>query len=301
MKRLFILATAAIVALASCSKTQVVYTDAPEEIGFKAVTGAMTKADLGNDVHLGVFAEYDNGSTTVSYFDNADFAKDGSVWKGSKYWPKEGTLDFTFYAPQKATGAEYDDATKTLTLTIPDNGSAQTDYLVGNTRPMEKEYADGEVAVVLDHVLASIKFTVQADKASVYAITSMVLNDTKQAGDVIFEYADDGSSYSATVDNATGDQNFDVITANTPVAVSPASAGNANGYLVFPSNGTSVTVNYTIGGAPQTVTLDLSADNWLSGKQYTYAISFTSNEILVSPTVVDSWTAGSANAPVAIN
>ena len=46
MKRLFILATAAIVALASCAKTEVVYTDAPEEIGFKAVTGAMTKAAI---------------------------------------------------------------------------------------------------------------------------------------------------------------------------------------------------------------------------------------------------------------
>lgn len=301
MKRLFILATAAIVALASCSKTQVVYTEAPAEIGFKAVTGAMTKADLGEAVHLGVFAEYDDGVTPASYFDNADFAKNGGVWKGSKYWPKEGTLDFTFYAPRMDSGAEYDDATKTLTLTIPDNGTAQTDYLVGNTRPMGKEYADGEVAVVLDHVLASIKFTVQADKASVYEITSMVLNDTKQAGDVIFEYADDGSSYSASVDNATGEQDFDVISTDTPVAESPASAGNANGYLVFPSTGTSVKVDYTIEGAPQTVTLDLSADTWLSGKQYTYAISFSSNEILVRPTVVDTWSVGSANAPVEIN
>lgn len=301
MKRLFILATAAIVALASCSKTQVVYTDAPEEIGFKAVTGAMTKADLGEAVHLGVFAEYNDGLTTASYFDNADFAKNGGVWKGSKYWPKEGTLDFTFYAPQMASGAEYDDDTKTLTLTIPDNGTAQTDYLVGNTRPMGKEYADGEVAVVLDHVLASIKFTVQADNESVYNITSMILNDTKQSGTAKFEYADDGSSYDASVEDATGEKDFDVISTDTPVTVSPASAGNANGYLVFPSTGTSVTVAYTIGGAPQTATLNLSADNWLSGKQYTYAISFTSNEILVSPTVVDSWTPGTTNAPVAIN
>ena len=301
MKRLFILATAAIVALASCAKTEVVYTDAPEEIGFKAVTGVMTKADLGETVHLGVFAEYDDGVTPASYFDNADFAKNGGVWKGSKYWPKEGTLDFTFYAPRMDSGAEYDDATKTLTLTIPDNGTAQTDYLVGNTRPMEKEYSDGDVVVELDHVLASIKFTVQADKSSVYKITSMILNDTKQAGTAKFVYTADGSSYDASVENPSGEQDFEVISTDTPVAESPASAGNANGYLVFPSTGTSVKVDYTIEGAQQTVTLDLSADNWLSGKQYTYAISFSSNEICVSPTVVEIWDTGNATADVTIN
>ena len=48
MKRFFVCAAAAIVALASCSKTQVVYNDAPEEIGFKAVSGVMTKAPITN-------------------------------------------------------------------------------------------------------------------------------------------------------------------------------------------------------------------------------------------------------------
>ena len=44
MKRFFILASAAIVALASCAKTEVVYKDAPEEIAFKQITGVMTKS-----------------------------------------------------------------------------------------------------------------------------------------------------------------------------------------------------------------------------------------------------------------
>ncbi len=299
MKRLFLLATAAIVALASCTKTQVVNTEAPEEIAFKTVAGAMTKADFSGT--LGVFAEYNDGTSTTTYFENAPFAEDGGVWKGSKYWPKEGTLDFTFYAPHMNSGAEYDDATKTLTLTIPDNGSAQTDYLVGKTRPMGESYTPGNnVNVELDHVLASIKFTVKADKPSVYEITSMVLNDTKQAGTAIFEYTDAGTSYDVSVEDPTGDTDFDVISTNTPVGASDESVGVANGYLVFPSTGTTVTVEYTIEDAPQTVTLDLSADEWLSGTQYTYAISFTSNEILVSPIVVNTWAAGTTTAPVTI-
>ena len=65
MKRLFILASAAIVALAACTKTEVVYTEAPAEIGVQTYAGAMTKASLGTDVHLGVFAEWVNPSTAA--------------------------------------------------------------------------------------------------------------------------------------------------------------------------------------------------------------------------------------------
>ena len=76
MKRFFICAAAAIVALASCSKTEVVNTSAPEEIGFKAVTGAITKAEQDAatlDGAMGVFA-FVHGEST-SYFSNT------SLWK----------------------------------------------------------------------------------------------------------------------------------------------------------------------------------------------------------------------------
>ena len=56
MRRFFILASAAIVALASCAKTQVVYNDAPEEIALKTVNMPMTKAAYNQD--LGVVAFY---------------------------------------------------------------------------------------------------------------------------------------------------------------------------------------------------------------------------------------------------
>ena len=67
MKRLFLLATAAIVALASCTKTQVVNTEAPEEIAFKQVTNVMTKVTGGLDNQdMSVFA-YVSGTP---YFGN---------------------------------------------------------------------------------------------------------------------------------------------------------------------------------------------------------------------------------------
>ena len=45
MKKIFILATAAIVAFASCMKTEVVSNSEPQEIAFRQFTGSMTKAD----------------------------------------------------------------------------------------------------------------------------------------------------------------------------------------------------------------------------------------------------------------
>ena len=102
MKRFFILATAAIVALASCAKTEVVYNDAPEQISFKQITGAMTKAaHTLEDGNLGVFAHQGEDE----YFGNTPFAGTSGSFTAAKYWPYEGTLDFTVYYPYVAAAA----------------------------------------------------------------------------------------------------------------------------------------------------------------------------------------------------
>ena len=98
MKRFFILASAAIVALASCAKTEVVYKDAPEKITFKQVTDVMTKAtNLSDQLTLGVFANEEDGDV---YFGNTAFTYSEGTWgNNSAYWPYEGNLVFTVYAP----------------------------------------------------------------------------------------------------------------------------------------------------------------------------------------------------------
>ena len=108
MKRLFILASAAALMLASCAKTTVVYNEAPEEIGFKAVTGVMTKAGeptkLPESENLGVFAHlYDNSVEGELYFGNTQFTYDTDSWKGTKYWPISNGLIFTVYSPYNGT------------------------------------------------------------------------------------------------------------------------------------------------------------------------------------------------------
>ena len=140
MKKFFFCAAAAIVALASCSKTQIVYNDAPEEISFKAVTGAITKAvqpteNEGFNQDMGVIA-YQSGLTDV-YFTNAQFEKrtvnTTITWNGttSQYWPIDSSLDFFVYSPYQESGVTPTNTagSKTLQVVVEDNSTAQDDYL----------------------------------------------------------------------------------------------------------------------------------------------------------------------------
>ena len=121
MKRFFICAAAAIVALASCSKTEVINNEPQKEIGFKAITSVATKAEqtTANLGTMGVYAYLNEDKS--EYFGNTQFAKGaGDLWVAtpSKYWPLVHTLDFVVYAPYAATGTECNSSTKILTVAI---------------------------------------------------------------------------------------------------------------------------------------------------------------------------------------
>ena len=307
MKRILICAAAAIVALASCSKTQVVYNDAPEEIGFKAVTGVMTKAALDSDITLGVFAEHNSGTpvTTNSYFDNILFADtdDDHVWSGSQYWPIQGTLDFTFYAPHISSGTvpTYDNDTKTLTITVPDNQSTQTDYLYGTTRPMGKTKDGGNVSVTLKHALAMVKVTIKATKENVYTVKSIKLNNTVQDGTIKVQYVDDGTTFTLTTPTiglSSVDNVKEFVAASMALSTTDITPIDAF-YYVFPNTTpTSFTITYNIAGGSGdlTGTVTLDTGTWESGKLYVYNLTLTANEILVEPEVVDNWDTGDVDA-----
>ena len=99
MKRFFILASAAIVAFASCAKTEVVYNEAPQEIGFKAVTGSITKVEQSSGALSGDMGVIANLTTGAAYFGNTQFVYNSTDENWScadpKYWPvDENKLSF---------------------------------------------------------------------------------------------------------------------------------------------------------------------------------------------------------------
>lgn len=169
MKRFFILATAAIVALASCAKTEVVYKDAPEEIAFKQITNVMTKAVPDGTqlpATMGVYAY----KGTTPYFSNVSYSDKTGYWGATDdndkaYWPLDNsTLTFTVYAPHNAN-AQF----ATNMLTIPDVTNA-TDVLYGKTQPTGNKTSNATtpVDVELGHAFAQVLVVFKAaDRKSV--------------------------------------------------------------------------------------------------------------------------------------
>lgn len=321
MKKLILTAAAAMMVFASCTKTKVESIDGPKEIAFKKIEGAMTKADPDPTQFtgtMGVFA-YLN-STTTEYFVNTKFSKDGTYWKGDKYWPLNGqALDFVVYAPHTEDilnyNIEYDSDDRILTFTIPNNKDSQTDYLYGseyydNNDTNSDDKDDGfihdkdGVAVSLKHALAKITVNVDASADNVFTITYMTLNETNQGGTIDIVYDDDDDDDDSYYDEANDPScsasinNINMTLFNNPENPVPVTIGvteaTTKSCLVFPGDQTSFTIKYKmkdLGNTVLTTTLDLQTLNpsstWDSGKHYIYNLTLTANEILFNPSVVD--------------
>lgn len=298
MKRLFILASAAIVALASCSKTQVVYNDAPEEIGFKAVTGAMTKAPLSGTVlptnqgNMMVYASKskDNVEAYTPDFGPVEFGwKNDSYWGATpaEYWPNTGYMKFMAYYPV-GIGTPSGNAVDGVTITGIDIETSQKDVLYANLTTAQECSGRPTVPMVFMHALAQIQVTAAvADNAmDNVKITKVEIVTPNMGGELTL------TGTAASWDNeVTMVENYPMnnVIASTPLTTSPVSLGT--GALVVPGNQTGLKITYTISGLENTVTKELTTGTptWDQAKKYIYNIVVTLNEIKLSAIVVD-WT-----------
>ena len=295
-----VFAMAAMVALASCTKTELVDNSAPTPISFKAVTGSMTKAEQATGSftqNLGVFA-FDNANNNAPYFKNHAFNPDNNYreWTGSNvFWPFQSSLDFVVYSPAvPGNGATYD-ANK-LTVTGIDNSgkttlSAQTDYLYGT------KYFDGlngagygsttEFAPVntdLKHALAKIQ--INFDPINV-TIKSVSLTNPTLKGDYVVDYS-----------TGTGDITWDPGDANGRLNLTGFD-GNTVEIMVVPTAATNIEFTYTIDGTNNNIlpaTIDLSNSSWEDGNLYIYNITVSPKVIKFAPPKVDTgWGTGSTS------
>ena len=294
MKKFFFCAAAAIVALASCSKTQVVYNDAPQEIGFKAVTGAMTKA-LGEEAYdnMGVFAS--KSSDDSEYFDNTEFIeRDDNVWTGAtaQYWPLEGDLDFALYAPfSNSADRDFDNNTLSIVVDNFSDQSAQIDWLYG-TEVITESKQNTAMPVTLRHALAKINATVTADLAGLKVI-SLVVTGTVQNGTLTVDYTKTDNNQTEGDDRLSWNIANDVTTKNWTLIEGKTLAKDTavEGYCyVIPTVQTSLELTYSLpeSQARLTYTHNLDNANWVDGKNYKYNIKIGVNEIKFEPDV-ENW------------
>ena len=269
MKRFFILASAAIVALASCAKTEVVYKDAPEEIAFKQITNVMTKADpvaLTGD--MGVFA-YQAGTHEV-YLPNTQFTLADGVWgnPGAK-WPYAGNLDFIVYAPYNSNAST---TTTLLTLT---GVAADEKLYYGVQKYSGVSKASNPVNVELNHLSAKILVDLSEIPAG-YTVTNVVLNTVCTVGTVTVDYSST-PVVETTVETTKDNHN---LTSGTP-------------FYVLPGDQTSFTVTFVQDNGENDVTYDrnvsLSGSTWEANKGYTYKFSITPTGAITFKAVVNPW------------
>lgn len=316
MKRFFICAAAAIVALASCSKTEVVNTSAPEEIGFKAVTGVMTKGVQTTDDFdqtIGVLAY--NSANLTEYFANAEFKKVSvtttdeddnettvTTWNGAtaKYWPIDSELDFVVYSPYQATGTPAtvtvtnEANSKKLTVSVADNAksdlASQTDYMYGAEYYANHDKNEASVNVNFKHALSLI--TVNFTGNENVTIVSAVLDDTAQDGTYTVQYLPAVQEGASEITWTPGDADND-LTLNPTTATKLSTTEVTTEYMVVPTAASSITITYKIEGMTGdnlVKVIDLK-ETWAAGTHYTYNVNIGAHEIKFS-TSITGWSNG---------
>ena len=198
MKKFFIIAAAAVVAFAACSKTEADKTAFEQNrvINFNTVANKATKAPISGTTYsydlpsFGVFASYlekdktwaANKATATRYMDDVEvsFNDTKDIWAPAStyYWPLEGSLSFIAYSPKAAATATFAEATGTLTLTgftVASTVADQVDllyssvnadrtmnesYYVDGTNSKNSETAEGDkgVNIKFKHALAQVIF-----------------------------------------------------------------------------------------------------------------------------------------------
>ncbi len=298
MKRLFILASAAIVALAACTKTEVVYTEAPAEIGFKAFTGAMTKApvtDATFPTEQTMFVYGWNNDGKAKYFEPnpTEFAYDNTkaAWDGNtaQYYPATGALDFVAFTQAPSANTDH----LTYTLTLADNTGAQHD-LMASAYVAGKKKGDGTVTLPFHHTLSLVQVNFKCTGTNVQ-IKSVALTDTKQAGTATVTYATaDDATEPTVVWAASGEDKTLKNDTGASLTAGAASAEYAY-FLAVPesTNDKQLTIEYILNG--NTFTHPIDIDNAFDpATKYVFDITIGMAEVLFDATVVD-WTPETAS------
>lgn len=291
MKRFFICAAAAIVALAACSKTEVINNSVPQEIGFKAVTGAMTKAPLSgttlptNQGNMKVYASSSETSdgTYAPYFNGVEFKYATTDWTGvpPQYWPKSGYLKFKAFYPA-SVGTASGTATTDVTISGINISSSQTDILYANLTAAQEAATKPVVPLVFNHALAQIVVNASVTKATMTGvkITSVEIVTPHLTGDLTLTGSD------ATWTSAASATNLTMVNTISSNDLTTTAEELGTGALVIPSAQTSLKITYSVNSVSKEETKTLEG-NWDMGNKYIYNIKVGLDEIHLSATVVD--------------
>ena len=323
MKKIFI-SLLAIAALASCAKTEDVFTEGESEIMLSPVATLQTKANhLGaidgikypTEENFDVYAYWKNVPAGQEFTDGslflqslteggAEFTNKGVYWGGidKYYWPKNGSLRFAAYSPAHLTVAhEQVNDVYSISYEQPSETAKTWDFLVAPTSPSYSMMtATEKVAIEFQHALSWLTLKVvakDADAAKAFDIKKVTILDVNTKADFAASMTDGIQYEEWSNQNTTAD--YVVFEGSQAPTVTPTDIENTvAGTIVIPQNTTTVRIEfdqYGLNGTADTpdmvVDLDLVLDGdnqpWEPGKHYNYTLVFGLDEILINPSVTD--------------
>ena len=323
MKKIFI-SLLAIAALASCAKTEDVFTEGESEIMLSPVATLQTKANhLGaidgikypTEENFDVYAYWKNVPAGKEFTDGslflqslteggAEFTNKGVYWGGidKYYWPKNGSLRFAAYSPARLTVAhEQVNDVYSISYEQPSETAKTWDFLVAPTSPSYSMMtATEKVAIEFQHALSWLTLKVvakDADAAMAFDIKKVTILDVNTKADFAASMTDGIQYEEWSNQNTTAD--YVVFEGSQAPTVTPTDIETtAAGTIVIPQNTTTVRIEfdqYGLNGTADTpgmvVDLDLVLDGdnqpWEPGKHYNYTLVFGLDEILINPSVTD--------------
>lgn len=174
MKKYLLIASAALLALAACTKVQ--EADVQQEISFQVANAVQTKADAANTAaspvkftgkDFGVYSWHHEGEVVKPVMVNEQVGLKGAEWRtlnNTYYWFKTGFLNFVSYAPysEKSGPAVTEKSIAYTAYTVSDEDIMYADRAQNMTANV-KTYNVNGVPTLFHHALAKLSFKVKVN------------------------------------------------------------------------------------------------------------------------------------------
>ena len=175
MKKYILIASAALLAMAACTKVQEAET-LQQEISFQVANHVQTKADAANvpaspvkftGKDFGVYSWHHDGEAVAPVMENEQVGLKGDEWRtlnNTYYWFKTGTMNFVSYAPFQATGgpAVTEKSIAYSAVTVSDVDLMYADRAQDMSANI-KTYNVNGVPTLFRHALAKLSFRVKVN------------------------------------------------------------------------------------------------------------------------------------------